>query len=671
MCGLAGVLASTGQAPEKIAAVIASMSNAIVHRGPDSGGVWLEQSAEVGLGHRRLAIVDLSPAGQQPMTSSTGRFVIAFNGEIYNHLELRKSLEANGGAPGWRGHSDTETLLAGFESWGIQDTLKKSVGMFAISIWDTAIRKLYLARDRFGEKPLYYGWTHSHDLGQEAFVFASELKALKAVSGFNNPVDTAALHDYFSTLYIPAPYSIYKNVFKLIPGALLTVDPLNARCSSSPPVENVESAGMHLQRFWNYLDTVVAGRNHQYPDEASAITDLEMVLERAVAEQSLADVPLGAFLSGGVDSSLIVALMQKQSSRKIDTFTIGFDMPGYDESEYAKAVANHLNTNHHELRLSAKDAINLVPKLSSMYCEPFADSSQIPTHFVCQSARSKVTVALSGDAGDELFGGYNRYFWGPRVWSKARYLGVAGRNTLSAMIHAGSPKFWDQIASSVRSSSNSVHGVVRLGEKLHKLADRLRNTASVDDLYFALCREWIETDKLLPSVVPRMRSGEQTDVEQLGLTAEERMMVLDAITYLPGDILCKVDRAAMAISLETRAPFLDHRVAEAAWRLPLHMKIRNGAGKWTLREILYKHVPKDLIERPKAGFALPVAAWLRHDLKEWADSLLSANSLSSSGLNHEEVSRYWNEHQKETHDHSAKLWAVLMWADWNRTAVDG
>lgn len=668
MCGLVGLLTTGGQSIEGLEQVISRMGGAIEHRGPDSSGYWGHEQGEwlLGMGHRRLAIVDLSPAGHQPMLSVTGRFALAFNGEIYNHKVLRDQLQRNGLVPNWRGHSDTETLLAGFEAWGVSETLKRAVGMFAIALWDMATRRLILARDRFGEKPLYYGWVEGSSMGKQTFGFASELKAFRAIAGFSNNTNPAAVHEYFRTLYIPAPLSIYEGLYKLEPGTILTVDPASLTRFSSPPQTDDRRSGIVLERYWSYAEVVKNGQTNTYSCDQMALNDLEFVLERAVVEQSLADVPLGAFLSGGVDSSLIAAMMQKNSSRRVDTFTIGFDVPGYDESQYARAVAGHLGTQHHELRLSPFDAIELVQQMPEMYCEPFADSSQIPTHLVCQSARRKVTVALSGDAGDEVFGGYNRYLWAPRVWNKTSWMGKIGRNGLCNLIELGSPHFWDSLVQTLRLNSSTQRGVVRVGEKLHKLSSRLRNTSTLDDLYLALCSEWRDSSEIL--VKPKGPDSNTGPENMAGLSDLERMMFLDALTYLPGDILCKVDRASMGVSLETRAPFLDHRVAEAAWRLPAHLKIESGIGKQALRKILYKYVPKELIERPKAGFALPIGNWLREELRQWAIDLLSHQKLQNQGwLNVNEVNKLWKQHQNKTHDHSAKLWALLMWQAWQES----
>lgn len=595
------------------------------------------------------------------MHSACGHFVLAFNGEIYNHLQLRAELEGAGHAPAWRGHSDTETLLAGIAAWGLEQTLLRCVGMFAIALWDRQTRTLQLARDRFGEKPLYYGWVGQG--AERALVFGSELKALKAYLGFDAPVCREALAQYMRFMYVPAPRSIYQGIFKLEPGCLLTVQGLPPVAAPAEPLRPGQAHGsVVLERWWALADAVVAGAKNLIVDEAEALQLLEEQLSSAVRLQSLADVPLGAFLSGGVDSSAIVALMQAQSSRPVKTFTIGFDQAGFDESPHALAVARHLGTEHEEMRITVAMAQAVIPELPAMYDEPFADSSQIPTHLVCKAARQQVTVALSGDAGDELFGGYNRYFWGPRIWRRLGGVPYPLRQALSGGLAALPAGGWDALARPL--------GVVRPGEKLHKLARALRGVHDFDGLYRNLLSEWKS-----PAVLVLGEHGKPVHEPASLLddplpargteAAALRMMYRDSMSYLPDDILCKVDRAAMAVSLETRVPFLDHRVAELAWRLPLHMKIRGNQGKWALRQVLYKYVPRELIERPKAGFAIPVGEWLRGPLREWAESLLDERRLALEGyLNPAPVRALWAQHLSGRYDWTARLWCVLMFQAW-------
>ena len=692
MCGFAGFLSAQPGGIDGLEAVATRMASAIAHRGPDDSGAWADAQAGIALGHRRLSIVDLSPAGHQPMASRSGRFVMAFNGEIYNHLELRAELERADGLPrcarndgarggAWRGHSDTETLLAGFEQWGMDATLAKTVGMFAIALWDVQERTLHLARDRFGEKPLYYGWAGSG--AGRAFVFGSELKALRAFPGFSNPVCRQALAQYMRFMVVPAPLSIYEGIYKLEPGCLLRV----AAGDGLPRFARNDEAGISIKRWWALADVVHAGAKNQLTDEVEAVDALEQRLGDAVRLQSLADVPLGAFLSGGVDSSAIVALMRQQSTRPVKTFTVGFEEAGFDESPHARAVAKHLGTDHAELFVTAAEAQAVISQLPAMYDEPFADSSQIPTHLVCRAARQHVTVALSGDAGDELFGGYNRYFWGPRIWAKLAWMPYPMRQALGAAISAMPVAGWDAIAKPLNTLRAGSDGVARLGEKLHKLARSMHGVRNLDDLYLSLVSEWQN-----PASVVRAENGKDGAGNGLprcarndgalsrqcersaaihdftvpeNLDPVERMMYRDSMTYLPDDILCKVDRAAMATSLETRVPFLDHRVAELAWQMPLGMKIKGGQGKWALRQVLYKHVPRELIDRPKAGFGIPVGQWLRGPLRPWAESLLDEKRLQQEGYFYPApIRQKWAEHLAGQRDHTASLWAVLMFQAW-------
>ena len=653
MCGLVGLLRDEA-ALEDLTPLTKSMADSILHRGPDDYGIWSDASSWLILAHRRLAIVDLSAAGHQPMHSVDDAWVMVFNGEIYNHLEIRAELGALNAAPAWRGHSDTETLLAAFSVWGVESTLQRCVGMFAIALWNKQTQQLYLARDRFGEKPLYFGWV------QGGFAFASELKAIKAWPGFSNPVSRQALGAYLGSMYVPAPLSIYEGIYKLEPGCLLTVaGKPPALPPAIPPVAGAQHGSLSIQRWWSLGDAVVAAQANPLIDETDALDSLEAQLKKSVQLQSLADVPLGAFLSGGVDSSTIVALMQAQSSRSVKTFTVGFEEAGFDESPHAKAVAQYLGTDHTELFVTAAEAQAVIPQLPWMYDEPFADSSQIPTHLVCKAARQQVTVALSGDAGDELFGGYNRYFWGPRIWNKVSWLPFAARRILGQGIQAVPAETWDALGG----LRGGVQGVSRMGEKAHKLGARLSKVRNMDDLYASLVTEWPEPSQLVKGLGGKTFSlppmpGCLTD-------PRERMMYWDSMTYLPDDILCKVDRAAMATSLETRVPFLDHRVAELAWRLPMNMKIRGDVGKWALRQVLYRHVPQAMIERPKAGFGIPVGQWLRGPLRDWAENLLDAQRLEREGYFHPApIREVWAQHLSGSHDWTPRLWSILMFQSW-------
>jgi asparagine synthase (glutamine-hydrolysing) len=699
MCGLAGFVLPNGNfLSEKLLSTANKLSAALIQRGPDDSGVWADANNGLALAHRRLSIIDLSTAGHQPMASASDRFVIAFNGEIYNHLSLRAELDLSATFKGdsikWRGHSDTETLLAGFETWGIEATLQRAVGMFAIAVWDKISCSLTLARDRLGEKPLYYGWVGSpvceasnggDQLGElslkaadqtelgKAFVFGSELKALKAYQGFNNEVCREALAEYMRFMVVPAPRSIYKGIYKLEPGCMLTIKGAPPPDAPLQPIRPGQSHGsVSIKRWWALSSVVEQGSVNLLNDEAQAIKQLESTLSEAVRLQSLADVPLGAFLSGGVDSSTIVALMQQQAKEagqaSIKTFTIGFNESGFDEAPYARAVANHLGTEHHEMRVTSDMAQAVIPLLPHMYDEPFADSSQIPTHLVCQSARKEVTVALSGDAGDELFGGYNRYFWGPRIWNRLSWLPFPARKVLGECVSAVPVEVWNALSTLVK--GNKSGGVNQTGAKLHKIGQIFKTSKGMSDLYLSLLSEWQDPGDLVISDGVKLLGQPDTLMQDplptLGLNDQAlEMMYRDSMMYLTDDILCKVDRAAMACSLETRVPFLDHRVVELAWQLPLKMKIRNNQGKWALRQVLYKHVPRELIERPKAGFAIPIGQWLRGPLREWGNSLLDEQRLKQEGyLKPAPILQAWKEHLTGRIDHTPKLWAVLMFQSW-------
>lgn len=639
--------------------LLTRMAVAITHRGPDSDGYWSDTAHGIGLAHRRLAIVDLSLAGAQPMASGSGRYVMAYNGEIYNHLDLRTALQkelhfrSDDSEIVWRGHSDTETLLAGFDAWGIQATVAKCIGMFAFAVWDTHTHTLTLGRDRLGEKPLYYGWQgQGQGQGDDAvFLFGSELKALKQHPSFVADIDRNALCLFMRHSYIPAPYSIYQGIAKLEPGCLLTV-------SAAQPTPVV-------QRYWSAAQVAQAGVAMPFAGTPTQAVDaLEGLLKSAVQQQMVSDVPLGAFLSGGVDSSSVVALMQAQSARPVKTFTIGFNEAGYNEAVHAKAVARHLGTDHTELYVTPQQALDVIPKLPQLYCEPFADSSQIPTFLVSQLARQQVTVSLSGDAGDELFGGYNRYVLADKLWRRLAAVPVAGRRWAAQGIRAVSPSTWNAMTKPLQAVLPQSLRQANLGDKLHKAAGVLAEP-SVDQLYLGLVSQWADPASVVIGGIepPTQLTGNAPDLQ--GLDDIQRMMALDAMTYLPDDILTKVDRAGMAVSLEGRVPFLDHRVVEFAWQLPQNLKLRDGVGKWVLREVLYRHVPKALIERPKMGFGVPIGDWLRGPLRDWAEDLLSEERLRREGFFHPApVRQKWIEHLSGIRNWQHHLWPVLMFAAW-------
>ncbi|GHU05052.1 asparagine synthetase B [Betaproteobacteria bacterium] len=571
--------------------------------------------------------------------------MLVFNGEIYNHLDLRAMLEAATGEINWRGHSDTETLLAGFDVWGIEGTVQRSVGMFAFAVWDKSERVLTLVRDRLGEKPLYYGWQGN------TFLFGSELKALKAHPAFVATVDRDALTLLMRHNAIPAPYSIYQGIHKLLPGTLLS---LSLRQRDAKP-----------QYYWDARQVVANGLSQPFAGSGEeAVAELERLLRQSIAGQMLADVPLGTFLSGGIDSSIVAALMQAQSDRPIRTFSIGFHEAAYNEAEHANAVAQHLGTEHEEFYVTPQQALDVIPKLPSLYCEPFADSSQIPTFLVSQLARQHVTVALSGDGGDELFGGYNRYVQGNRLWSKLSHLPLWLRACMAQSIQAVPPLLWNRMLTPVQAILPQRLKFSNIGDKLHK-GSCLLTAKNLTEVYRSLTSHWISPESLVPGAHEPATVLSDMERQPHADNAVHQMMALDLISYLPDDILTKVDRAAMAVSLETRIPLLDHRIVEFAWRLPLSFKLKDGVGKWPLRQVLYKYVPRDLIERPKMGFGVPIEHWLRGGLREWAEDLLDESRLRREGFfNPEPIRHKWQEHLSGRRNWQYLLWDVLMFQAW-------
>lgn len=646
MCGIAGILSlapiSDGDFLRNCAGAMASE---LVHRGPDDGAIWVDSDCGVALSHRRLSILDLSTAGHQPMHSSCGRYVLVFNGEIYNHASLRAELISAGLAPVWRGYSDTEVLLACINAWGLEATLNRTRGMFALAYWDRVSNVLTLARDRIGEKPLYYGGIGSH------FAFASELKAFRAMPSFRFDTDPASLALMLRYGYVPAPHSIYRGISKLPPGTFI-------RVTADGRVGTPET-------WWSYNTAALQSANYrQKLSDFEALEDLETVLGSAIAEQMLADVPLGALLSGGVDSSTVVALMQQRSTRPVRTFTIGFSDGNYNESTHAKAVARHLGTDHTELQIEPSDALAIIPRLPDIYDEPFGDSSQIPTALVCSLTRQHVTVCLSGDAGDELFGGYNRYFWHSSIWNRIRHVPVWMRLYSAGFLSALPAEFWNRLLGGVQQFLPTRLRLSNPGDKLHKLAEVI-GASSPEALYQELVSQWrghlpvrgpFEPDTLVgnPKLWPALP------------TFTERMMAVDTLTYLPDDILVKVDRAAMFSSLETRVPFLDARVIDLSLKLSLDQKIRAGQGKWLLRQLLYRYVPQEMVDRPKQGFAVPLQHWLRGPLRDWAEDLLSRDALSSDGILNPDPIRYMWDLHLSGRNFQYPLWNVLMYQAWRK-----
>ena len=646
MCGIVGFISPCNiDATE----VVSRMSLSLAHRGPDECGYWLSKQTGLALGHRRLSIIDLSPNGHQPMHSSCGRYVMVFNGEIYNFNEIRKKLE--GQYPhllsAWIGHSDTEVMLASIRAWGLETSLESFVGMFAFALWDKHDRILHLVRDRIGEKPLYYGVIN------DSFVFGSELKAITAFSNTDLEIDRNALAALMQYGYVPSPQSIYRGIRKLPAASFLSIfvaEPGAYRYGEPKQYWSVHREDREENR-----------RQFALRDDASLIKELHSLLENSVSQQMVADVPLGAFLSGGVDSSMVVALMQAKSLRPVKTFTIGFHEQSYNEAHYAQEVANHIGTEHTELYITSADAAAVIPRLPVIYDEPFADSSQIPTFLVAEMTRQYVTVSLSGDGGDELFGGYPRYQFGEGIWNrinaKPKWMLQAaawGIDTLSA-------RAWDQVLNPMlpKHLRNSV-----TGHRLHRLAHLLKSNG-FDDMYCRLVSQWQEPHELVLGLTdadnnyvnPRYSQGESTCLN--------RMRQLDIAHYLPDDILTKVDRAAMSVSLETRTPLLDHRIVDFAFNLPERALVRGGQGKWILRQVLDRYVPRKLIERPKAGFGIPLGNWLRGSLRDWAEHLLDERKLRSQGfLNPLLVRRMWQEHLSGIYDRQSQLWNVLMFQAW-------
>lgn len=641
MCGIAGFIDLGLGDPRS---VCRRMTDAIRHRGPDDSGYWFDRETGVALGHRRLAILDVSPAGHQPMESPGGRLTIVFNGEIYNHLEIRGELERKLGTVAWRGHSDTETLLVAIETWGTAAALRRCVGMFALALWDRSRRRLVLARDRIGEKPLYYGRFAG------AFVFASELKALRAHPAFDGQLDRDSIALFMRHCYIPESRSICRNVSKVPPGTIVEVDPQGHSGEATP--------------YWTAAEAIDAGRHQPFSGgDTEAVAELERVLGEAIDLQMVADVPVGAFLSGGIDSSLVVAMMQRRGSGKVRTFTVGFAEKEYDESPHARAVAQHLGTEHTEIIVSPAEAMEAITQLPSMYDEPFGDSSQIPTYLVSRLARRHVTVSLSGDAGDELFGGYTRYALAQRAWASMNRVPGPLRKVLPRMIRSRPEEWWARYLQVAAPLLPRRWQGTNLGYKMYRMAELVGSAPW--ELYHAMVSHWSDPAAMVIGCTGPDSPVAQVMSRETALAYPEQMMYWDLLTYLPGDILVKVDRAAMAVSLETRVPLLDHRLIEFAWSLPLRMKVRDGQGKWLLRQLLDRYVPRELTDRPKVGFGIPVGSWLRGPLRDWAEALLGESRIRSEGiLEPTVIRRKWQEHLAGRNDWSYLIWDVLMFQAW-------
>ena len=644
MCGIAGII-NYLEPISRLEGYVKCMLNTLQHRGPDSEGIWINKQEGLLLGHRRLAIQDLSEHGAQPMFSRAGRYCVVYNGEIYNFKELALELKNLGCA--FRGHSDSEILLEAINEWGLTEALKRFNGMFAFALWDIKEKALHLCRDRIGEKPLYYGL-----LGNK-FYFASELKAIERVVNKNElKIDKVALNGFLKYGFIDAPLSIYQDIYKLLPGTILTIrkkNIINAELGTPVP-------------FWNIYDIATQGLCEQFNSESGAIDKLDTLLKSTIRRQMISDVSVGAFLSGGIDSTVVSAIAQSEANNNIKTFTIGFTDKEFDEAGYAKKIANYIGTDHQTIYVSPEDTLNIIPFLPEIYDEPFADSSQIPTYLVSKIAKQQVTVCLSGDGGDELFAGYNRYMWLDKIWNKVSIMPFGIRKIIGKLLSLPSPSLWNKIYSIIRTTGNNNYKQLDL--KLQKLAGLLQQKTILHG-YDYLLSYWNEPGSLL---LPAYQSEYFSTPSKFPLTNSfiEDAMYWDQFSYLPSDNLVKVDRASMRVSLETRLPLLSHEVVEYSWKLPLHLKVKGCNGKWVLRRVLDRYVPRHLVERPKMGFSVPISTWLRNELKEWAEDLLFSEFVNGEGIfNMDVIKKIWDEHIAYKHDHSHKLWTVLMFLSWS------
>lgn len=657
MCGIAGII-SRKLNQEQLTAAAEEITNCIALRGPDDHGFWYDYPNGVALGHRRLAILDLSPEGHQPMLSPSKRFSIVFNGEIYNFQDLRRELQAKGFQ--FRGGSDTEVMLAAFEAWGVEESTKKFNGMFAYVLWDTRDKKLYLGRDRLGVKPLYYGWMPS------GFVFSSQVKSFERSPGFQSSIDRNAVCLYMRHNYVPSPYSIYQGVHKLPQACILalSLEQLIQKPQDFSADYLDTGSSVRPMPFWSARQVAEQGQRNLRADSEETLAELHALLLDAVKLRMISDVPLGAFLSGGLDSSTVVALMQAQSSRPVKTYSIGFREGSYNEAAHAKAVAAHLKTEHTELYVTAQDALDVIPRLPVIFDEPFSDSSQIPTYLLSKLTRQHVTVSLSGDGGDELFSGYTRYLWANKVKNIVSGIPAQLRRGGAAAVRSLSREQWDKAFAGISPLLPKKMRVALPGDKMHKLA-RVLNYSNTQDVYSQMVSHWDDPNQIvIGGTEPAVGSFDARTHPQLDEYIS-RMMYFDLMNYLPDDVMVKVDRASMASSLEAREPLLDYRLVEFAWQLPLNMKMRGTESKWALRQILYKYVPKELVERPKMGFGVPIDSWLRGPLREWAADLLSEASINKFGiLNPQPLKVKWQQHVEGKHNWQYHLWDALMLQSW-------
>jgi asparagine synthase (glutamine-hydrolysing) len=639
MCGITGFINSDEMHNDVMQSVINKMTESLGHRGPDGHGVWIDNEKNIALGHRRLSIIDLTTHGAQPMTSNCKRYSLVYNGEIYNYSEIKKELDEIENID-WQSNSDTEVVLYAVKYWGLENAINKFIGMFAFALWDASEKSLFLVRDRLGIKPLYWGKINN------VFLFASELKALSFYPEINLNVDLNSVSAFMRHNYIPEEQSIYKNVYKLIPGSYLVYK---------------EGAEPLIKKYWN-LGNIVSPENrfNKEYSEQLAVEKIESLISDSVDKRMISDVSLGAFLSGGIDSSTVVALMQKNSTSAVKTFSIGFNEAEFNEAPYAKEIAKHLGTDHTEFYVSDKDAMDVIPLLPDIYDEPFSDSSQIPTFLVSKLTKEHVTVALSGDGGDEVFAGYNRYYFANSISKKLKLMTGAGRFLLKNIIENASTSTWDKIFGFMPDK----YAVPQAGDKLYKLAAAISKNEL--DIYKHLVSHWNDIDKLVPGSTCHEGIFSTDYSHELKNGFVEAMQYIDTKTYLPDDILTKVDRASMAVSLEVRVPLLDHRLVEYAWKLPLSMKMKNGKSKWLLRQVLNKYVPSELVDRPKMGFGVPIGHWLRGPLRDWAESLLDERKIREYGiLNYEPIKLKWDEHLSGKRNWQYHIWDILMFQAWS------